>query len=318
LHKEKDLKAIFVVSNMRITNTQRAYFQLHIAIFLWGFTAILGDLITLEAIPLVWWRVLLTSFSIIFLIPLTQSLKALSRQTIIRLAGIGMIIGLHWILFFASIKLSNPSIALICMATGSFFTAILEPIILKQKMKGYEIFLGLMIVPGMLMIVNSTELSMMNGIWAGIGSALLAAVFTVLNKKYIEDVEPRIMTFLEMSTAWLMVSMMLPVIYYMDPSSFNMSPTLIDLGYLCVLAFLCTTLAFILSLKSLKYISAFATNLSINLEPVYGIIMAAVLLDDLQELNERFYLGCVVILIAVFTYPIIKLFYKRKSVKSVK
>lgn len=302
---------------MRITNIQRAYFQLHIAIFLWGFTAILGDLITLEAIPLVWWRVLLTSFSIIFLIPLVKSLKALSRQTIIRLAGIGMIIGLHWILFFASIKLSNPSIALICMATGSFFTAILEPIILKQKMKGYEIFLGLMIVPGMLMIVNSTELSMMNGIWAGIGSALLAAVFTVLNKKYIEDVEPKIMTFLEMGTAWLMVSIMLPVVYYMDASSFNMSPTLSDFGYLCVLAFLCTTLAFILSLKSLKYISAFATNLSINLEPVYGIIMAAVLLDDLEELNERFYIGCIIILIAVFVYPLIKLYFKRKSLKTI-
>ena len=253
---------------MRITTTQRAYFQLHIAIFLWGFTAILGDLISLDAIPLVWWRVLLTSLSIVFLIPLIKNIKSLSRKTILRFAGIGMIIGLHWILFFASIKLSNPSIALICMATGSFFTAILEPIMLKQQMKGYEILLGLMIVPGMLMIVNSTELSMMNGIWAGIGSALLAAIFTVLNKKYIDDIEPRIMTFLEMSTAWLMVSFMLPVVYWMDPSSFNMTPSLIDIGYLCVLAFLCTTLAFILSLKSLKHISAFATNLSINLEPV--------------------------------------------------
>ena len=310
------LKAIFVVSTMRITTTQRAYFQLHIAIFLWGFTAILGDLISLDAIPLVWWRVLLTSLSIVFLIPLIKNINSLSRKTILRFAGIGMIIGLHWILFFASIKLSNPSIALICMATGSFFTAILEPIMLKQQMKGYEILLGLMIVPGMLMIVNSTELSMMNGIWAGIGSALLAAIFTVLNKKYIDDIEPRIMTFLEMSTAWLMVSLMLPVVYWMDPSSFNMTPSLIDIGYLCVLAFLCTTLAFILSLKSLKHISAFATNLSINLEPVYGIIMAAILLDDVKELNERFYIGCSVILIAVFIYPMIKLYFKKKNLKS--
>ena len=301
---------------MRITTTQRAYFQLHIAILLWGFTAILGDLISLDAIPLVWWRVLLTSLSIVFLIPLIKNLKALSRRTILRFAGIGMLIGVHWILFFASIKLSNPSIALICMATGSFFTAVLEPIMLRQRIKGYEILLGLMILPGMLMIVNSTELSMLNGIWAGIGSALLAAVFTVLNKKYINDVEPRIITFLEMSTAWLMVSLMLPVVYWMSPSTFNMTPSLMDIGYLCVLAFLCTTLAFILSLKSLKHISAFASNLSINLEPVYGIIMAAVLLDDLEELNERFYIGCSVILIAVFIYPMIKLYYKRKNLKS--
>jgi len=301
---------------MHITKIQKAYLHLHIAIFLWGFTAILGDLIALDAIPLVWWRVLLTSLSIVFLIPLLKSLKSLSRQTIRRFTFIGMLIGVHWILFFASIKLSNPSIALICMATGSFFTAILEPIMLRQRIKGYEILLGMMILPGMLLIVNSTDLSMMNGIWAGIGSALLAAIFTVLNKKYIDDIEPRIMTFLEMSAAWLMVSLMLPVVYYMDPASFNIIPSLTDIGYLCVLAFLCTTLAFILSLKSLKHLSAFAANLSINLEPVYGIIMAAVLLNDLEELNERFYIGCGVILAAVFIYPIIKLYFKRKSLKS--
>ena len=302
---------------MRLSAIQKAYIQLHVAIFLWGFTAILGDLISLDAIPLVWWRVLLTSISIFFLIPLYQNLKALKRRTILRFSGIGMLIGLHWILFFASIKLSNPSIALICMATGSFFTAILEPIVLKQRIKGYEILLGMMILPGMILIVNNTELSMMNGIWAGVLSALLAAIFTVLNKKYIEDIEPKIMTFLEMSTAWIMVSLMLPVVYFLEPESFNMVPSLPDIGYLCVLAFLCTTLAFILSLKSLKHLSAFTSNLSINLEPVYGIVMAALLLNDLEELNYRFYIGCAVILLAVFTYPLIKLYYKRKSLKSI-
>lgn len=301
---------------MSITTVQKAYLELHIAIILWGFTAILGDLISLDAIPLVWWRVLLTSLSIVFLIPLIKNLKALERKTIVRFAGIGGLIGLHWILFFAAIKLANPSIALICMATGSFFTAILEPIMLGQRIKGYEIVLGLMILPGMLMIVNSTELSMMNGIWAGVLSAFLAAIFTVLNKKYIDDIDPRTMTFLEMSSAWLMVSVMLPVVYLSDPTAFHMMPTWMDMGYLCILAFACTTFAFILSLRSLKHISAFATNLSINLEPVYGIIMAAVFLNDLEELNERFYYGCGVILIAVFTYPIIKMYFQRKSIKS--
>jgi len=188
--------------------------------------------------------------------------------------------------------------------------------ILRQRIKGYEILLGLMILPGMLLIVNSTELSMMDGIWAGIASAFLAGLFTVLNKKYIDDIDPRTMTFLEMSSAWLMISLMLPFVYLSDPSAFHITPTLMDVGYLCILAFACTTFAFILSLRSLKHISAFATNLSINLEPVYGILMAAVLLNDNEELNERFYFGCGVILIAVFTYPMIKMYFKRKSLKS--
>ncbi|MBT8218676.1 MAG: DMT family transporter [Bacteroidia bacterium] len=293
-----------------------AYIQLHVAIFLWGFTAILGDLITLSAIPLVWWRVFFTSISFFFLIPVFQSLKSLSRKMLFRYLGIGVLVAVHWILFFASIKLSNPSIALVCFATVSFFTALLEPLILRTRLKGYEIILGLMILPGMILVVNSTDLKMMNGIWAGIGAALLASIFTVLNKKFIDDTGPRLMTFLEMGAAWIVMSLILPFYYLVEDVNVSFWPSLADLGYLMILAFICTTLAFVLSLMSLKHISAFATNLSINLEPVYGILLAAVFLKDYEELTSEFYFGCGMILTSIFIYPMIKSYFQRRAINS--
>lgn len=298
------------------TNTQKAYLQLHTAIVLWGFSAILGDLITLDAISLVWWRVLLTALSVLLIFPVLKTLKQLAFIDLRRLVFIGMLIGSHWILFFASIKYANPSVALICMATGTFFTALLEPLLLKSKIRGYELLLGLLILPGMLLVVGGTQPSMLIGIICGVLSALFAAIFTVLNKKYVSDIEPKLMTFVEMSSAWLMVSLILPVIYCYEPSSFRMLPTLGDLGYLTLLAIGCTTLAFTLSLYALQHISAFATNLSVNLEPVYGIIMAAVFLNDLEELNSEFYLGCGIILLAVFAYPFIQQYFERTSTKA--
>lgn len=298
---------------MSLTHTQKAYLQLHTAIVLWGFSAILGDLITLDAIPLVWWRVLITSISVLFLIPVYKEIRRLSRQEINRLVFIGVLIGSHWILFFASIKYANPSVALICMATGTFFTALVEPLLLKQRIRGYEIALGLIILPGMLLVVGGTQPSMFVGIVYGVLSALLAAIFTVLNKKNVEAIEPKLMTFVEMSAAWMMISLILPILYWSDPAAFRLVPSWSDLGYLVLLAIGCTTLAFTLSLYSLKYISAYTANLSVNLEPVYGIIMAAVFLDDLEELNGQFYIGCGIIILAVFIYPFIQRYFDRPS-----
>lgn len=298
-------------------STRTAYFQLHTAIFLWGFTAILGDLITLNSIPLVWWRVFFTSLSFLFLLPVIQSLKSISKKVAFRFLMIGAIVAAHWILFFASIKYSNPSIALVCMATGSFFTSLVEPLILKTRLKGYEVILGLMIIPGMVLVVNSTDLSMINGIWAGILSAFLASIFTVLNKKHINDARPRLMTFLEMSGAWIVMSLFLPFYFLSVGSDFEFIPSVSDLGFLVVLSLICTTLPFVLSLMSLKHISAFASNLSINLEPVYGILMAAFFLKDYEELNANFYFGCALILISIFIYPIIKSYFQRRAFKSI-
>lgn len=285
--------------------TRRAYLELHIAVLLFGLTAILGDLIQLTAPVLVWWRVLITSVSLLFLIRFGARIKHLPRDLILKFMGIGWIVALHWILFFGAIKYSNASICLVCMATASSFTAILEPLMLKQPIKLYEIILGLAIIPGMVLIVNSTELSMMAGIWMGLLSALLAAIFAILNKKLIDKADPMDITFLELGSGWILISLCLPIYYAYFPEE-NFIPSLMDFIYLIVLALLCTTLAYSLALRALKFLSAFASNLVVNLEPVYGIILAWVVLNENEELDANFYWGCIIILAVVFSYPFIK------------
>ncbi len=284
--------------------TRQAYINLHIAVLLFGFTAILGDLILLPAVVLVWWRVFITSISLLFLIQFGRNLHLLPKKLIGQYMGIGVIVGIHWITFFGAVKYSNASVCLVCMATTSFFTAILEPIILKQKIKKVEILLGLLIIPGMALIVRSLDFSMWTGVALGLTSALLAALFSIFNKKLVDQADPMSITFLELGSAWLSISLILPLYFYQNPET-AFWPQQMDWVYLLILALLCTTLAYVLSLRALKYISAFASNLTVNLEPVYGIILAAVLLKENEELTEGFYWGCSIILLAVFCYPLL-------------
>ena len=288
-----------------MNETKRAYLQLHFAILLFGITAILGALIQLPALVLVWWRVLITSISLIFLIQFGRKLHLIPKKIIFRFMGIGVLVALHWFCFFAAIQYANASICLVCMATASFFTSFLEPIILGHRIKWFEIVLGLLIVPGMILVVNSTELSMMTGIWLGLTSAFLAALFTIFNKRYIDQAEPMSITFLELGTAWLFISLILPFYFYKNPE-LSFWPSWADFAYLLILALACTTLAYVLALHALKYISAFASNLAVNLEPVYGILLAAVILKEHQQLNSNFYMGAGVIIFSVLIYPYLK------------
>jgi len=293
-----------------MTKTQKAYFQLHIAVLLAGLTAILGDLIQLSAIVLVWWRVFITSISLLFFIRFGKSLQSIPRPLVLKYMGIGVLIALHWIAFFASIKYANASIALICMATTSFFTAFIEPIFTKRPIKIYEVILSLMVIPGMILIVNSTELSMKLGLWIGLLSALLASIFVILNKMYVKDADPISISFLELSTGCLMISLILPF-YFWNNEMAVFWPDWTDLGYLMVLALLCTTVASVLGLYALKYIPAFVSNLAYNLEPVYGIILAWLVLNENKELSAGFYGGCVIIILAVFSYPFLKKHFEK-------
>lgn len=288
---------------------QRAYFELHIAVLLFGFTAILGDLISLSALVLVWWRVFFTSISLFFLIGFGRKLRQLPRRLILQYMGIGVLVALHWLCFFGAVKYANASICLICMATTSFFTAIIEPIIMRQPIKGYELLLGVLILPGMILVVNNTDVSMMLGIWIGLLSALLAALFASLNKKLVDKAEPMTITFLELGSAWLFLSLLLPF-YFQQTADAAFLPQGSDLFYLSVLAFLCTTLAYVLSLRALKHISAFAANLTVNLEPIYGIALAWLILNEQDELTLGFYLGGAIILLAVFSYPWLKRMFR--------
>ncbi|MBK6903672.1 MAG: EamA family transporter [Saprospirales bacterium] len=286
-------------------SNRRAYLEIHFAVFLWGFTAILGDLIQLSALVLVWWRVLITSVSLLFLLRSSRVFREMPRRLIFQYMGIGVLVAIHWLAFYGAIKLANASVALICMATTSFFTALLEPLLLRQRLKGYELFLGILVIPGMVLIANNLDFSMLDGFWAGLAAALLAALFSTLNKKLVTRAEPVPITFLELGSAWLFLCALLPFYLRSNPGTIFW-PTWPDLGYLIILALLCTTLPYVLSLRALKHLSAFASNLTINMEPVYGIALAWIILKENKELSPGFYIGGAIILIAVFSYPVIR------------
>lgn len=294
----------------------RAYIELHIAVFLFGFTAILGDLIQLPALTLVWWRVFITSISLLFLIKVIRLFRTLSRKRLLQFMGIGVLVALHWLAFYGAIKLANASIALVAMATTSFFTSMIEPFVMRQRVKWYEIALGILIIPGMMLVANGAEFSMLTGLWVGIVAAFLAALFATLNKKLIGNQNVLEITFLELGSAWLFLSLVLPVLFLVSDINITfMPPSGMDWLYLLILALLCTTLAYALALKSLRHLTAFASNLTINMEPVYGIIMAWILLNENEELTSNFYWGVVIILLAVFSYPVLRRLERFKKIK---
>ncbi len=295
-----------------MNKTQGAYLNLHIAVLLAGFTAILGDLIQLSAIVLVWWRVFITAISLLFFIGFGKTLIHIPKSLILKYMGIGVLIALHWIAFFGAIKYANASIALICMATTSFFTALIEPLVTKRPVKAYEILLSLLVIPGMVLIVNSTDLSMKLGIWIGLLSALLASMFVIFNKMFIKEADPMSITFIELGSGCLMISLILPF-YFWNSETAVFWPDWMDLGYLMILALLCTTLASVLGLYALKHISAFVSNLAYNMEPVYGIVLAWLILNENKELTTGFYWGCLIIILAVFSYPILKRLAEKKE-----
>ncbi|MCB0621027.1 MAG: EamA family transporter [Saprospiraceae bacterium] len=293
--------------------TRRAYAELHLAVFLFGFTAILGDLIQLSALVLVWWRVLLTSLSLLFIVRLGKLFTQLPRAMVWKFMGIGVLVGLHWVTFYGSIKLANASIALVAFATTTFFTSILEPLVFRQRIKGYELALGLFIVPGMILIANDLDWSKLAGLLVGLLSAFLVALFATFNKKHISRARPVDITFLELGSAWLFLSLIVPYYLWKNPEALFL-PSWLDALYLLVLVLLCTTLAYVLTLRALQHITAFAANLTINLEPVYGIVLAWLILKENEELSLSFYLGVAIILSSVFSYPFLKRRYGEKRV----
>ncbi|MFT6335437.1 MAG: drug/metabolite transporter (DMT)-like permease [Saprospiraceae bacterium] len=289
-----------------MSNNKRPYIELHIAVLLYGLTAVLGDLIQLPAVILVWWRVLITSFSLLFFIRFGRDLLTVKRSVATPIMLIGCIVAVHWICFYGSIKLANASVALVCMATTTIFTSFLEPWIMKKRIDPLETLLGLLIVPGMVLVVNSIGVSMRNGVLVGIASAFFAALFGTLNKKYVLTTTPYIFTFLQLGSAWIFISLL----FIFGGSYLNVSqffpPSTSDWIYVIILALLCTTLAYILNLRALKTLSAYATNLVINLEPLYGIVLAAAILKEYEQLTTNFYIGGGIILAIVMSYPYLK------------
>ncbi|MBL7813479.1 MAG: EamA family transporter [Saprospiraceae bacterium] len=289
-----------------MNNTQRAYLELHFAVLLWGFTAILGQLIQLSSLSLVWWRVFITCLFILLTSKTWSNVRRLPRRLVGQYIGIGCIVVIHWLTFYGAVKLANASVALICMATTSFFSSILEPFILQKSVKWYEVTLGLVIIPAMVFIAGTLPEKMTLGLMVGLISAFLVTVFSILNKKMVNQTDPLSITLLELSGGWLFLSLLLPFYFQFDKTAILIPPSVSDWFYLLILALLCTNLGYWIGIRTLRHLSAFASNLTINLEPVYGIVLAVLILKENRELSPSFYLGAIVILAAVLSYPFLK------------
>ena len=276
---------------------KQALIKLHISVFLAGFTGILGVLIHLNEMTLVWYRIMITVVSLSVLFALTKKSTKIPKKQAVHFFLIGTLIALHWVAFYGSIKLSNVSIGLVCFSATGLFTALLEPILVTKKLQWAELGLGLLSLLGIYLIFHFDE-RYQTGIVVGIVSAFLAALFSVLNKKQVANAEPTAMMLYELTGGLVILTLLMPAYAYFFPET-SIIPTISDLGWLLVLSWLCTIVAMQLMLDSLKKVSAFTQNLSLNLEPVYAIIMAFILFDENKYLSNSFYYGVGLIILSV-------------------
>ena len=285
--------------------SRKAHWQIHACVLLWGFTAILGKLISLPALALVWWRMLLVSLALLLLPRVWRGLRALPRKLLGAYAGIGVLVALHWLTFYGSIKLANASVAATCIALAPVFLSLVEPRIAGRKMDWHELLLGLAVVPGVAMVVGGVPSGMWPGIGAGIVSALLVALFGAWNKRLVEHADPLTVTCVELGSGMLFLGLMAwPMAWLLGTAGPPLPiPGARDAGYLLLLAMACTLLPFALSLVALRSLTAFQAQLAVNLEPVYAIVLAILLLDEQRELSATFYAGVAVVLLAVFAHP---------------
>lgn len=288
---------------MADSHTTRALWQIHFCVLLWGFTAILGKLISLPALPLVWWRMLLVVAALALLPKVWRGLAAMPPRTRWAYAGIGTLVALHWLTFYGAIKLANASVAATCLAFATPMTALVEPLLTRQRFRPGDLLLGLASLPGIWLVVGGVPVNMHAGIVAGVASAALVALFGTLNKRMVDAGDPLTVTALELGAGTLALTLLAPLMPRLIPAfagSLLVLPTGMDTLWMLLLSMVCTLLPFALCLVALRHLSAFTAQLSVNLEPVYAIVLAAVLFHEQQELTGTFYLGVAIILGVVF------------------
>lgn len=287
------------------------YLHLHFLVFIAGFTAILGELISIDAISLVWFRMVIAAVLMCIYIKVAKVNIKIPPKAIIKLAVAGVIIALHWITFFGSIKAANISIALAMFSTGAFFASIIEPIIYKRSIIWYEILFGIIVIIGV-SIITQSELKYLTGILLGISSALFSSLFAVLNGKFLKKHTATTISFYEFISGVAFITIYIMI--FTDGFSvdfFRLSTS--DYGYLFILASICTTYAFIASVYVMKDISPFTVVLTYNLEPVYGIAMAMLLFPEKEKMSTEFYYGAVIIIATVLLNGILKNIRKFKK-----
>lgn len=290
---------------------KKAFLQLHAAIFLAGFTGIMGRLIELSEVLLVWYRMMFAAFALLLITVITKKIIKLHFSEMLRLIAIGGIVALHWVFFYGSIKYSNVSVSLVCFSAIGFFSALLDPLLSKRKFEWIELLLGLMVIIGIYLMFHFDP-HFRTGILFGMISSLLAAIFPILNKKMMDKHQPETITFYEMSGGFFLLTLLLPFYLAFFPTQ-CLYPSTFDLIWLLVLSLFCTVLAFNLSIRSLTKISPFTVNLSFNLEPVYGIALAFIFFKEYEEVGIPFYIGIAIIFLTVVLQTL--RVYKQASTK---
>lgn len=286
------------------------YLHLHFIVFIWGFTAVLGALISIDAIPLVWYRMLLASGFIFFYIKLRKQKLQFPPKVLAGFFVAGLIIAMHWLAFFGAIKISNVSVTLAVMSTGALFASLLEPLLYNKKIIWYEVLFGIIVVIG-LYIIFKVETEYVWGIILALCAAFLGALFSIINGSFASKYNASVISFYEIIFGTFCITIYLALSGSFNATFFQLS--LNDWTFLLILASVCTAYAFIASVHVMKWISPYTVMLTINMEPVYGIILALLILGDSENMSPQFYYGAALILVTVITNGIIKTSVKRKK-----
>jgi drug/metabolite transporter (DMT)-like permease len=283
---------------------RKAQVQIHFCVLLWGFTAILGKLITLPALDLVRWRMLIVTAALLLVPRVWRGLRAMQPRLLLAYTGVGTAVALHWLFFYASVKLANASVAATCIAVAPVFLAVLEPWLARRRFQWHELWIGVGVIPGVALVVGGIPDQMRLGVLVGVISAFFCALFGALNKRLVERADPLTVTAIELGTGGIFVWLIAAFVPH-ETGLFEL-PALHDTLLLLVLALACTLVPFTLSLVALRHLSAFAVELAVNLEPVYAIMLAIPLFGEQRELGLAFYVGVAIILGAMFVHPLLE------------
>ncbi|MBL7724639.1 MAG: DMT family transporter [Chitinophagaceae bacterium] len=289
---------------------KKAFLQLHIAVFLAGFTGILGRLITLNEGMIVWYRLLFTAVTMWILFWLMKKMQSIPLTDILKITAVGVIAAMHWVTFYGSIKYANVSVALVCFSAISFFTALFEPLILKKRINWLELLLGLVTLSGIYIIFHF-DTQFKTGIIIGLISAVLASLFPIYNREFLKRINVETMLTWQQTGGFLVLSALLPFYLQRFPTE-TFIPDLENAGWLLVLSWFCSVIAFQLSANALKRLSAFTVNLTYNLEPVYGILLAFAVYNENEYLSKWFFIGFGIIAAALITHINILIRVERK------
>jgi len=294
--------------------TRSDYFKLHFIVFLWGFSAILGKLVTIPAVEMIFYRAILAALGLALVIIATKGSFAVTRTQLLKLLLIGSIVALHWLAFFGSARVSNVSVSLVGFATNSLWAALLEPWFNRTRIKKFELMLGLVVLSG-LYIIFSFDFQYKLGLLFGIAAGFTSALFSVFNAKMVQRIPAFTITFYEMVGVFISLALFLPVYQYFwaDQHTLQLIPSASDWLFIGLLAGVCSVYAYSVAVELMKKISVFLLQLSLNLEPIYGIVMAVIIFGDQEKMGSNFYIGTLVIMAAVASYPLLRKRYDRRA-----